>query len=138
MAHYNDQCGWEGNWYQIGLSASYPFTGYYNGNGYTIRDLKMKDTNAVGASLFGFVNQAIITNLTVEGAEITGYGGLSAIAGAIVTKGGGADKTFIKGCAVKNSTIKSREDGMAIGGIVGMADPNVNLWIDSCSIEDST
>ena len=137
MAHYNDQCGWEGNWYQIGLSASYPFTGYYNGNGYTIRDLKMKDTNAVGASLFGFVNQAIITNLTVEGAEITGYGGMSAIAGAVITKGGGADKTFIKGCAVKNSTIKSREDGMAIGGIVGMADPNVNLWIDSCSIEDS-
>ena len=29
MANYNDQCGWEGNWYQIGLSASYPFTGYY-------------------------------------------------------------------------------------------------------------
>lgn len=43
MANYNDQCGWEGNWYQIGLSASYPFTGYYDGNGYTIRDLKMLD-----------------------------------------------------------------------------------------------
>ncbi len=46
---------------EIGLSASYPFTGYYDGNGYTIRDLKMLDKNAVGASLFGFVNQAIIS-----------------------------------------------------------------------------
>lgn len=27
---------------------------------------------------------------------------------------------------------------MAIGGIAGMVDPNVNLWIDSCSVEDCT
>ena len=143
MANYNDQCGWEGNWYQIGLSASYPFTGYYDGNGYTIRDLKMLDKNAVGASLFGFVNQAIISNLTIEKATITGYGALSAIVGAVTTKGGSINKTFIKGCVVKKSTIESRSDGvvtdgMAIGGIAGMVDPNVNLWIDSCSVEDCT
>ena len=143
MANYNDQCGWEGNWYQIGLSASYPFTGYYDGNGYTIRDLKMLDKNAVGASLFGFVNQAIISNLTIEKATITGYGALSAIVGAVTTKGGSINKTFIKGCIVKKSTIESRSDGvvtdgMAIGGIAGMVDPNVNLWIDSCSVEDCT
>ena len=124
MANYNDQCGWEGNWYQIGLSASYPFTGYYDGNGYTIRDLKMLDKNAVGASLFGFVNQAIISNLTIEKATITGYGALSAIVGAVTTKGGSINKTFIKGCVVKKSTIESRSDGvvtdgMAIGGIAG-------------------
>lgn len=136
MSHYNDGCGWEGNWYQIGLSASYPFTGYYDGNGYTIRDLKMQDKNAVGASLFGFVNQAIISNLTIEGATITGYGALSAIVGAVITKGGNIDKTFIKGCVVRKSTIESRSDGMAIGGIAGMVDPNVNLWIDSCTVED--
>lgn len=143
MANYNDQCGWEGNWYQIGLSASYPFTGYYDGNGYTIRDLKMLDKNAVGASLFGFVNQAIISNLTIEKATITGYGALSAIVGAVTTKGGSINKTFIKGCIVKKSTIESRSDGvvtdgMAIGGIASMVDPNVNLWIDSCSVEDCT
>ena len=143
MANYNDQCGWEGNWYQIGLSASYPFTGYYDGNGYTIRDLKMLDKNAVGASLFGFVNQAIISNLTIEKATITGLGRLSAIVGAVTTKGGSINKTFIKGCIVKKSTIESRSDGvvtdgMAIGGIAGMVDPNVNLWIDSCSVEDCT
>lgn len=143
MANYNDQCGWEGNWYQIGLSASYPFTSYYDGNGYTIRDLKMLDKNAVGASLFGFVNQAIISNLTIEKATITGYGALSAIVGAVTTKGGSINKTFIKGCVVKKSTIESRSDGvvtdgMAIGGIAGMVDPNVNLWIDSCSVEDCT
>ena len=143
MANYNDQCGWEGNWYQIGLSASYPFTVYYNVNGYTIRDLKMLDKNAVGASLFGFVNQAIISNLTIEKATITGYGALSAIVGAVTTKGGSINKTFIKGCVVKKSTIESRSDGvvtdgMAIGGIAGMVDPNVNLWIDSCSVEDCT
>ena len=143
MANYNDQCGWEGNWYQIGLSASYPFTGYYDGNGYTIRDLKMLDKNAVSASLFGFVNQAIISNLTIEKATITGYGALSAIVGAVTTKGGSINKTFIKGCIVKKSTIESRSDGvvtdgMAIGGIAGMVDPNVNLWIDSCSVEDCT
>lgn len=141
MENHNPQCAWEGNWYQIGLSSIYPFTGYYNGNGYAIKGLKMLDKNAVGASLFGYVNQAVISNLTIDDAEITGYGALSAIAGAIITKGGNIDKTYIKGCVVKRSSIKSRDDGMvsdgmAIGGIAGMVDPNVNLWIDSCSVED--
>lgn len=141
MDNYIDRCGWEGNWYQIGLSSSYPFTGCYNGNGYTIHNLKMLDENAVGASLFGYVNQAVIENITIEDAEITGYGALSAVVGAVITKGGNFDNTYIKGCTVKKSTIKSRSDGvvtdgMALGGIAGMADPNVNLWIDSCSVED--
>lgn len=141
MDNYIDRCGWEGNWYQIGLSSSYPFTGCYNGNGYTIHNLKMLDENAVGASLFGYVNQAVIENITIEDAEITGYGALSAIVGAVITKGGNFDNTYIKGCTVKKSTIKSRSngvvtDGMALGGITGMTDPNVNLWIDSCSVED--
>lgn len=141
MANYNDQCSWEGNWYQIGLSSSYPFTGCYNGNGYTIQNLKMLDQNAVGASLFGYVNQAVIENITIESAEITGYGALSAIVGAVTTKGSKIDNTYIKGCTVKKSTIKSRSngvvtDGMALGGIAGMVDPNVNLWIDSCTVED--
>lgn len=83
------------------------FTGYYDGNGYTIRDLKMLDKNAVGASLFGFVNQAIISNLTIEKATITGYGALSAIVGAVTTKGGSINKTFIKGCIVKNPPSKA-------------------------------
>lgn len=141
MNNYIDKCGWEGNWYQIGLSSSYPFTGCYNGNGYTIHNMKMLDENAVGASLFGYVNQAVIENITIEDAEITGYGALSAVVGAVITKGGNFDNTYIKGCTVKKSTIKSRSngvvtDGMALGGIAGMADPNVNLWIDSCSVED--
>ena len=103
MASYNDQCGWEGNWYEIGLSASYPFTGYYDGNGYTIRDLKMLDKNAVGASLFGFVNQAIISNLTIEKATITGWAYVG-YRRSCYHQGGSINKTFIKGCVVKKST----------------------------------
>lgn len=141
MKKSSNQCEWEGNWYQLGLSASYPFTGYYDGNNCEISDLEMLDKGAVGASLFGFVNQAVISNLTIVNAKITGYGALSAIVGAVITKGGKADNTYIKSCTVRQSNIKSWSDGvvtngMALGGIAGMVDPNVNLWIDSCSVED--
>ena len=100
MTGYNDKCGWEGNWYQIGQSATYPFTGYYYGNGYSIKNMTLKDPNKIAASLFGYVNKAVIMDLTIQNADITGYCAVSAIAGAIVTSGSGQDPPFIKGCPV--------------------------------------
>lgn len=138
MTGYNDKCGWEGNWYQIGQSATYPFTGYYYGNGYSIKNMTLKDPNKIAASLFGYVNKAVIMDLTIQNADITGYCAVSAIAGAIVTSGSGQDPTFIKGCTVKSSTIQSQGDGMGIGGIVGSVDPITKLWIDSCKVDDNT
>lgn len=134
MSGYNDICGWEGNWYQIGLSSTYPFTGYYNGKGYKISNLKMLDTNAIGASLFGYVNKALITNVVIENANINGYCGISAIAGMIITSGEANDATCIRGCSVRSSTIKGRSDGIGVGAIAGFSDPNVKLWIDSCDV----
>ena len=96
MTGYNDKCDWEGNWYQIGQSATYPFTGYYYGNGYSIKNMTLKDPNKIAASLFGYVNKAVIMDLTIQNADITGYCAVSAIAGAIVTSGSGQDPTFIK------------------------------------------
>lgn len=138
MSNYNDVCGWDGNWYQIGLTSTYPFTGYYNGNGHKIINLFMNDTKAVGASLFGFVNNAYITNLIIEGANITGYCGVSAIAGIITSKGNSLNETCIRGCEVINSTIKGRSDGIGVGGIVGSSDPDTKLWVDSCFIKDNS
>lgn len=138
MAGYNDLCGWEGNWYQIGTTPTYPFTGYYNGNGYPILNLKMFDADAVGASLFGYVNKALITNVVIENADIRGYCGVAAIAGMIVSSGQANDATYIRGCSVKSSKVKGRSDGIGVGGIVGFTDPNVQLWIDSCEISGSS
>lgn len=138
MSGYNDLCGWEGNWYQIGTTPTYPFTGYYNGNGYPISNLKMFDADAVGASLFGYVNKALITNVVIEKADIRGYCGVAAIAGMIVSSGQANDATYIRGCSVKSSKVKGRSDGIGVGGIVGFTDPNVQLWIDSCEISGSS
>ena len=100
--------------------------------------MTLKDPNKIAASLFGYVNKAVIMDLTIQNADITGYCAVSAIAGAIVTSGSGQDPTFIKGCTVKSSTIQSQGDGMGIGGIVGSVDPNTKLWIDSCKVDDNT
>lgn len=136
MDDYNKQCGWEGNWYQIGQSSTHPFTGYYFGNGYKILNLTMSDQNKVGASLFGYIDKAVIMDLEIYHANITGLSAVSAIAGAVVTSGSGRDASFIKGCKVTSSVIAGRQkDGLAVGGIVGCVDPDVKLWIDSCSVE---
>ena len=42
-----------------------------------------QNPNKIAASLFGYVNKAVIMDLTIQNADITGYCAVSAIAGAI-------------------------------------------------------
>lgn len=63
---YNSGKGWD----PIGTSST-PFTGTFDGNGYTIKNLYINDTKSY-IGLFGYASGATIKNLILDKAEITG------------------------------------------------------------------
>ena len=89
-------------WMPLGTDAV-PFTGRFDGNGYTIYNLFMDRTDREGASLFGTVSNSRISNLR--------------IAGPLTTVRGGAYSGILAGKMI-NTTI----DGVIIDGFVSGSD----------------
>ena len=60
--------------------AASAFAGVFDGNGYSIQNIKPVKSTVSGASndrsIFGYLNGATIKNLSVTGAEIDGFGGV--------------------------------------------------------------
>ena len=73
---YNDGKGWE----TIG-GLDEAFTGSFDGQGHKITGLNIKDSNADNLGLFGMVEEAEITNLTLKDVKISGNRYLGALAG---------------------------------------------------------
>ncbi len=107
------------NWVPIG-DGNYSFQGYFDGNGYTIKnvDCNMSDTDKVG--LFGSVS-GTIENLNVIDAYIVGKNDV----GGIVGYGGGG---AIRDCSFSGEVIGEQW----VGGIVG---GNVFGSVEGCSNE---
>ena len=88
------------------------FGGYFNGMGHTISNFKIQESDMPFVGLFGYVVDATIENLTIEGlvAEVEG-GTLAAVAGRADGK-----------CVFKNITVKNCKLGTynnRCGAIVG-------------------
>lgn len=56
-------------WLPIG-NAGFPFSGSFDGGGYTINGLKITDKNLSDAGLFGYVKDAVINGVVINGAQI--------------------------------------------------------------------
>lgn len=66
--------GYTGNWTPIGSDTT-PFTGVYNGNGYTISNLKINSTAVDGfVGLFGYVENGSLKNMVLENVDIYSHG----------------------------------------------------------------
>ena len=122
-------------WTPIGLNSdsNKKFLGTFDGNGYTISNLKVNQQTAVyqSAGLFGSIN-GTVKNLTVENADIylnsAGSGsdnGAGVISGAIYPGG------LIENCVVKNSNVNSNR---YVGAITGYSYGNVK----NCKVYNST
>lgn len=101
----------------------YPFSGYFDGNGYTIKNLSLSgfpEYNNVG--LFGAVTDATIQNLTIipDSSKIKGNDRTGVLVGY-------AEDSIIRDVTVKNAYISST--GIS-GGIAGE--------ISGCVIENAT
>lgn len=70
-------------WVAIGDEDN-PFTGSFNGNGFTISNLKITDKAAKYIGLFGYVEEGTIYNVTLKNTDITSAGGKGKHVGAVV------------------------------------------------------
>ncbi|MGN1113428.1 MAG: hypothetical protein ACI4RP_09500 [Acutalibacteraceae bacterium] len=93
-----------------------PFTGTFDGSGYTISGLYYYENGAEATGLFGYTSGAEIKNLTIKNSYIRG----NKIAGAFV---GSADGITLINCHNVNTYVLSADTA---GGLVGYA-TNINL-----------
>ncbi|MBQ4141021.1 MAG: hypothetical protein IJD70_06760 [Clostridia bacterium] len=137
------------DWTPIGaLSANY-FGGNFDGDGHTIRGLKVKtdanDKKALYGGVFGRSTDATFKNLTVEGGFVNSAKYAGAIVGsAYVTPDTG--KSAIINCHVIDTEVR----GLHVGGIVGRTSTEnatkgqieiigcsaTNVTVNHCTTED--
>lgn len=85
-----------------------PFTGTFDGNGYTVSGLRLNLTDEENVGLFGYVGSGgTVTNLEVEDIDVTGGDSVGGIVG------------YNEG-AVRRSHAEGNVDGVgSVGGVVG-------------------
>lgn len=105
-------------WLPIGSIPENPFRGIYDGNGYKITGLWIHRPNSPGIGLFGFIDQAKISNLTVQNPDIEGNYAVGALVGGIIGLADNIDKGYVRGC-VNNSPKIDNKISDSTGGIIG-------------------
>ena len=114
---YNDNKGFDSiGKFNLGEQINNPFTGRFDGLGYSIFGLNIDDSTTDNVGLFGYAQNATIRNFTLNSSEIKG----GANTGAVV---GHADGGKIEN--VTNTGNVTGGDGT--GGIVGKAENNVAM-----------
>lgn len=126
-------------WVPIGLlgNANQYFYGSFDGNGYTISDLYMTQSNEGNLGLFGYTKDSEISNLNITGAiENVSSGGKLTVGGIA----GHAEKTDIEKCNAMYFTISGISSGddeySSIGCIVGIASAGGN--ISDCTVKNGS
>lgn len=105
-----------------------PFTGVFDGKGYTISNFKVNKVSANYVGLFGVISNATIKNLTITGASITGKNYVGTLAGLSLGK-----TTTIINVHVADGSVNGV---LGIGGLIGAAGTvsiNGYVKIEGCS-----
>ena len=120
------------NWTPIGtftrhpLQASYPFSGVFDGQGYSITGLKMSG-NEDWKGLFGYAYCEAIRNVVIRNPEIEGKDQVGALVGYQAYSNQG-----IKNCAVIGGKIQGRNH---VGGLVGyMEESPIQNCYSTCEV----
>ena len=127
-------------WTPVGQTGATQFMGTFNGQGHTISNLSINNTDEGGncaTGLFGWLNSAIVKNIKISVANITGHHNVGTIAGYLETSG-----CTIEGCTVENATISCTSanddaNGDKCGGIVGHAG-NGGVKVENCVVRNSS
>ena len=131
------------NWAPIGQTGATEFKGLFDGQGYTISNMTVNntDTSANCASgLFGWIeshgNEGVtVKNVKFDNANVTGHHNVGVVAGFVYGT--------IEGCEVKNSTITAINankdaNGDKVGAIVGYVGMDASIdnnKVDKCVIK---
>lgn len=145
VSPWNDGEGWN----PIG-DITYRFNGGYDGGGYSIYNLYIERPGASYQGLFGFVDEASIQNLNLDGIYINGSGYLGAIAGYVnrstlkhiyvgATIYGNSYLGGLCGIVFDNSLLEYTSSSVYVsgqgyvGGLVGLIQQNNSNVINSYS-----
>lgn len=103
---------YEGNeWEPVGKSTTAPFTGSLNGNGYTISNFKISKSTDNNIGFFGVLNNAVIENVNIAGAKVTGKN----YVGSLIGQASGTE-WIVSNCHVTDTRVA----GVGyIGGVAG-------------------
>lgn len=102
-------------WTPIGTPSA-PFTGTFDGAGYTISGLTINDNTADYRGLFGDVDGGTITTVRLSNVQITARGNVGGLAGR-VRSGAQVTESHIIGTSDEPSTISGSNRN--VGGLVG-------------------
>lgn len=122
-------------WTPIRSNAGGDVKGFtFNGNGHTVSNLNIEtDEKAVG--FFGNATSAKISNLTIDGATVTGINHVAVLVGNGLC-------TQIENCTVKNATVESKvknnDDGDKAAAICGYLSAEPSASIKNCYVENVT
>lgn len=106
-------------WTPIGTNGN-GFTGTFDGNGHTISNFKIENTEGY-AGLFGYADGATIMNIMLSDVDIDASN--NCVGGLI----GGARNSNISNCIISNADVKG---GQQVGGLIGRIDDSI---ITNCS-----
>jgi len=126
--YYNSGAGWE----PIGIGAN-PFTGSYDGGGFTVDALFINRGGSDNIGLFGYVS-GTITELRVTNCDITGSSRCGALAGA-------ADQMScsITQCYSSGTVTAATRSGGLIGGVILATGPGlISGCQSSCDVVVAT
>ena len=121
-------------WTPIGANGKI-FNGTFDGQGHTIKNLKVVATNKEHAGLFGETKGCYISNVVLNNVELTG----NYKAGAIIADGLCAriDNCHVIGLTI-NVTPHDNDDANQVGGIVGYLSAQHNAHAKNCSVRNAT
>ena len=82
--------------------------------------------------LFGFIDQAKISNLTVQNPDIEGNYAVGALVGGTSAPGDKRGSSALHGCTVEGGSVSAPTGSVAVGGLIGVVDRKGFLSVESC------
>lgn len=118
-------------------NASTPFTGSFNGNGHTIKSLKIQ-TAGKDIGLFGATKNAVIENVKLENVSVDVRGTKDGVQGGIGVGAlaGRIQQSTIKNCVNLSGTVQVEgKNSLYVGGVIGASyDSNISSCANNASV----
>ena len=127
-------------WTPVGQTGAIQFMGTFDGRDHTISNLKINNTDAsknCSTGLFGWLNSAIVKNVKMHTADVTGHHNVGVIAGYLETSGCTIENCHVANATISCTSVNGDANGDKCGGIVGHAG-NAGVWVKDCTVESST
>lgn len=127
-------------WNPVGQTGATQFLGTFDGQDHTINNLTVTNDSENGncaSGLFGWLNSAVVKNIKISGATISGHHNVGTIAGYLETAGCTIENCHVAGATISCTSVNDDANGDQCGGIVGHAG-NTGVLVKGCTVTNSS